>query len=151
MKKLLFVRHTPSPNTRALARALVRGAEKIDGIELRQSAALRTDSCAVLAADAIVLGTTENFGYMAGGMKDFFDRVYYRCLDRTDALPCAFFVRAGKDGAGATRAIESIVGGMRWKIVAPPLVLRGDFRADFAAQCEELGETMAAALEAGIF
>ena len=151
-EKLLFVRHAPSPNTRALARALARGAAKIEGVELRQSAALRTGADAVLAADAIVLGTTENFGYMAGGMKDFFrSRLLSLPRPHRRAAVRVFCPRRKKTAPARRARSKSIVGGMRWKIVAPPLVLRGDFRAGFAAQCEELGETMAAALEAGIF
>ena len=58
----------------------------------------------VLTANAVIIGTTENFGYMSGLIKDFFERIYYPCLEKTQALPWALYVRAGKDGAGALRA-----------------------------------------------
>ena len=101
--------------------------------------------------DALLLGTTENLGYMAGAVKDFFDRCYYPCMDATEALPFAFYVRAGHDGTGTRRAIESITGGLRWKAVHEPLVCRGAWNENFLAQTEELGLFMAAGLEAGIF
>lgn len=105
----------------------------------------------MLAADALILLTTENLGYMSGALKDFFDRSYYKLLDRTDALPMALLVRAGHDGTGTCRAVASITGGLRWKEVHEPVVCRGDWDDAFVGRAEELGTFMAAGLEAGIF
>jgi hypothetical protein len=66
-------------------------------------------------------------------------------------LPCALYVRAGNDGTGTCRAVESICTGLRWNWIQAPLVCRGDWQARFLAQCEELGMTMAAGLEVGIY
>jgi len=152
-KQLLLIAHGPSPNTRRLVDAILTGAghPDIHGITVRHLPPLQASATDVLAADAIILGTTENLGYMSGALKDFFDRIYYPCLEQTQGLPYAVYIRAGHDGTGTRRAIETIVTGLRWRAVHPPLVCRGDFREDFIAQCEELGSYMAAGLEAGIF
>lgn len=105
----------------------------------------------LLWADGLILGTTENFGYMSGALKDFFDRVYYPCLDRTEGLPWSLFVRAGNDGRGATSSIERIVTGLAWRQVQAPLICRGAWNDSWLGDCEELGITMAAGLDAGIF
>jgi hypothetical protein len=151
-KHLLIVAHNPSPNTQKLVEATLRGAthEDIDGIEVRHVPPLRADAGDVLWADAIILGTTENFGYMSGALKDFFDRIFYPCLEHTEALPYAAYIRAGLDGTGTRIAIAKIAGGLKWKEVQESMILLGEYQPEFETQCEELGMLMAASLEAGI-
>jgi len=153
MKKLLIISHSPSPNAKALTDAVVKGAsnDEIEGVSIRERPPLQADAEDVLWANGIILGTTENFGYMSGAMKDFFDRIYYPCLEKTQGLPYVLFVKAGLDGQGAKLSIERIVTGLKWKQVQPVLICQGKFRAEFLKQGEELGMTVAAGLEAGIF
>lgn len=136
-----------------MTKAVVEGASHADisGIEVCLTQPLETGPGEVLAADAIILGTTENFGYMSGAMKDFFERIYYPCLEKTESLPYALFIRAGNDGLGARSSIERIVKGLTWKQVQEPLICRGAWQESFLDQCEELGMTLAAGLEVGIF
>ena len=67
-KTLLIVGHVPSPNTQALRDAVEAGAssEDVGGIEVRALSPFDTDADDVLGADAVILGTTENLGYMSG-------------------------------------------------------------------------------------
>ncbi|MGB0238106.1 MAG: flavodoxin family protein [Cycloclasticus sp.] len=152
MKHLLIIAHAPSPNIQRLINAVLQGANNsdINGVEARFISALEAEADDVLTADAVILGTPENLGYMSGALKDFFDRNYYPCMDKTDALPCAILIRAGNDGTGTKRALESILTGLRWKIVQEPLICRGAFKEEFVDQAEELGLFMATSLEAGI-
>lgn len=151
-KKLLIVAHAPSPNTLKLREAVEKGAchEEIQNVDVTVLAPLDAGPDDVLACDAMILGTTENLGYMSGALKDFFDRCYYPCLEKTEGLPFGFYVRAGHDGTGTHRAIESITNGLRWRLVQSPVICRGGFQSEFIDRCEELGMLMAASLEAGI-
>lgn len=153
MKQLLIVAHAPSENTRILRDAVQRGAchADISGVTARALSPFEAGPEDVGTADAIILGTTENLGYMSGALKDFFDRTYYAVLEEKQGLPYALYIRAGMDGTGTRRSVETIVTGLRWKEAQPPLLCRGDYTSDFATQCEELGLAMAAGLEAGIF
>ncbi len=155
-KTLLIVAHVPSPNTVRLRDAVVEGArivleENPAIIEIVAKSPFETVPEDVLGAGAIILGTTENLGYMSGALKDFFDRCYYPCLEKTQGLAYALYVRAGHDGTGTKRAVESITTGLRWRAVQEPLTLRGEWQAEFVDQCRDLGAAMSAALEAGIF
>ena len=152
-KKLLIIAHAPSANTQQLRDAVLKGATHIDidNVAVVMRAPLDTQPADIIAADAIILGTTENFGYMAGLVKDVFDRCFYPCLEHTEGMPFAFYVRAGLDGTGTCTAIKSITKGLRWKLVQEPLLYKGSWDEAFLAQCEELGMSMAAGLEAGVF
>ena len=152
-KRLLIVAHVPSPNTMALRDAVVRGASSADvsGVEVVSRTPFEASVKDVLEANAIILGTTENLGYMSGALKDFFDRTYYGVIDEKQGLPLGVFIRAGLDGTGTRRAIESITGGLRWKLVQEPMILHGEWQDGFVDQVEELGLAMAAGLEAGVF
>jgi multimeric flavodoxin WrbA len=152
-KHLLIVSHVPSPNTAALTEALVRGASHLDveGVAVKATAPLEANAEDVLRADALILGTTENFGYMSGALKDFFDRIYYPCLEKTEGLPYGLLIRAGNDGSGAHASIERIVTGLRWRLVHDPVMAVGEFRPEYLEHCETLGMTLAAGLAAGVF
>ncbi len=152
-KRLLVVAHVPSENTLKLRDAAVAGArsEDIDGVEVVALTPFEAGPQDVLAADGVILGTTENLGYMSGALKDFFDRTYYGVIEQTDALPYALYIRAGHDGTGTRRAVESIATGLRWRAVQEPLICRGEWQESFVGDCRDLGLAMAAGLEAGIF
>lgn len=152
MKRLLIVAHAPSPNTLKLREAAQRGAQHpdIDGIDVVVKAPLDADPEDLLACDAVLMGTTENLGYMSGALKDFFDRSYYGVLEEKQGLPCALYIRAGLDGTGTRRAVEGIVSGLAWSWAQEPLTLHGAWQDVFCDQVEELAQAMAAGLEAGI-
>lgn len=153
MKRLLIVAHSPSINTRALSEAVQRGAEHedIESVTCIVKTPFDAGPTDILDCDGIVLGTTENLGTMSGALKDFFDRSYYGVLEEKQGLPCALYIRAGHDGTGTRRAVESIVTGLRWRWVQDPLIFRGGWQEAFISQAEELGMTLAAGLDNGLF
>src|ERR1051325_6744181 len=137
MKKLLIVAHAPSPNTLNLLDSVRRGASGFEDVALTVLSPFAAGAKDVKASSGIILGTTENLGYMSGALKDFFDRIYYPCLEETQGMPYALYIRGRHDGTGTRRGVETIVTGLRWRGVQPPLILRGDWQGQFVAPGEE--------------
>ena len=151
-KTLLIVAHAPSSNTKKLAQAAYDGANHTDiDINVVLKSPQDTQPEDVLAADAVLLGTTENLAYMAGLTKDFFDRCYYPLLEKKQGMPFALYIRAGHDGTGTKRAMQAIITGLRWKQIQDTLILKGDWQDVFIEQVKELAMTLAAGVEAGIY
>lgn len=148
-KRLLIIAHAPSPNTQALL-AVMAAAHQTSAVTLSIKSPFDTHSADVLHTNAVILFTPENLGYMSGALKDFFDRTYYDVLEQKQGLPVAAIVRAGSDGTGTVRALQTITTGLKWRWVQEPLVLKGDYQTRFEAQVAELSLAMAAALEQGI-
>ena len=156
MKTLLIVYHTGGVKTAQMAQALERGAlAALKEAEAEDEVRVILKRCAeagpddVLGADAIALGTPENFGYMSGMMKDFLERVFYACEGKIEGRPWALFVAAGQDGSGAITSVERIVTGLRLKKAREPILALREVTAEILAQCEELGATLAVGIAAG--
>lgn len=152
-KSLLIIAHAPSPNTRTLAEAALDGASDPDAgaVSARLASPFDVVASDLFAADAVLIGTTENIGYMAGATKDMFDRCYNDWLGQSEAKPVAVYIRAGLDGTATRRALDSIIGAQRWRLVAPPLILHGDWSPAYAGEVRDLAMGLAAGLDAGIF
>lgn len=152
MKSLLILYSGQSGRTRAMCEAVVAGAATQSAdVTARCLYAPDASLDDLLWADALLLGTPENFGYMSGLLKDFFDRTYYPAEGKTVGLPYAVFISAGNDGTGAARAIERIASGYGWRAVAEPLIVKGELDEADLQQCRDLGEGLAAGLASGIF
>ena len=152
-RNLLIVYHSQSGRTEAMANAVRDGAShpQVEDVELRTLRAAAAGPDDLLWAHGLLIGTPENFGYMSGAMKDFFDRTFYQVEGRIQSLPYAMFISAGNDGTGAIRAIRRIANGYPLREVQEPIIARGDVTPATLERCRELGLTLAAGLEAGIY
>ncbi len=67
MKCLLIIYHSQSGSTESLAAAVYRGAVREEGVTTRIVRAQAAGLADLLACDALLIGSPENFGFMAGG------------------------------------------------------------------------------------
>jgi flavorubredoxin len=148
MSRLLLVHHTTSPALHLLCDAVLSGArhEEITGVEVVVRPALAATAVDVLEADAYLLGTPANLGYMSGALKHFFDLVYYPCLEATAGRPYGLFVHGNNDTTGAVRAVQSITTGLKWREGFGPVSVVGEPAREDLEACQELGGTLAAGI-----
>ncbi|MDP6438173.1 MAG: NAD(P)H-dependent oxidoreductase [Candidatus Brocadiia bacterium] len=104
MGRVHVVFHSLSGNTRAAAEALAEGARKVAGTDVVVKDGLEATQEDLLSCGAIAVGTPDFFSYMAGGLKDFFDRTFYPTQGSVTDKPCGIFVTPG----GGGKAIESV-------------------------------------------
>jgi multimeric flavodoxin WrbA len=148
MARLLIVHHTPSPACAELLDAVVAGASdpEITDVEVVRRAALGATASDLLAADALLLGTPANIGYMSGALKHFLDTVYYVCADDTRGLPYGLYVHGNQGVEGAVRSVTAIADGLGWRRAAAPVEVLGTPGRDAVAACTELGGVLAASV-----
>ena len=163
MKTVLMVYHTNTGGTLQMVRAAAAGAAAQAQIAVRVLTAPQAQPEDLLAADGYVFATPENLAAMSGLVKDFFDRTYYPVLERLNGRPYGALICAGSDGQNAARQLERIATGWRLRAIAPTLIVcthaetpqeilrQKHIPAADLARCEELGATLAAGLNLGIY
>lgn len=150
-KTLAIIYHSRSGHTSQMAEAVLRGAQTESSVRSYLIRAFDADLRDLTQSNGIIFGTPENFGYMSGALKDFFDRTYDDALPLALNLPYSLFVSAGNDGSGAVREVERILRGYPLRKVAEPVISRKALTPGDIQQCEELGALMASGISMGIF
>jgi NAD(P)H-dependent FMN reductase len=149
MPAVLLVAHTPTPSLDAIADAVAEGVghPELDGaVQLVRRPALEATAEDVLAADAVILLTPVNLGYISGALKHFFDSTFRELEGRTGGMPFLAVIKGTTDATGAIRAIDAITTGLSWRPVQPHVVIEGDVDPSFLDRVREAAGTVAASL-----
>lgn len=134
-----------------LAHCFAQGAAREEGVAVLLRRAGEASLEELLSASAIVIGSPEYFGTMAGMIKDFFDRTFASAQEKTIGLPFVLLVCAGNDGRGALTQMERIAAGYRWRKVLEHYRLVGQPTEEDLLAVAEIGQTLAAGIDFGIF
>ena len=144
MAKVL-VYYSLSGNTEAAAKAVAAGSERVSGTEVRVKEATEATEEDLRDCDAIAVGTYDAFSYMAGRLKDFFDRTYYPTQGQVTDKPYAAFVTHG-GGGRAIDSVEKICGSFKLRKVADPVLIRGRPDSVGEVQLQDLGMKLTQAI-----
>jgi multimeric flavodoxin WrbA len=153
MADILIIFHSQTGNTEKLARAVAQGVDETDDARAILKRAVDAVAQDLKDCTAVVICSPEYFGYMAGAVKDFFDRTYEALKDDAAVRKKSYSVviSAGNDGSGALNHIERICRGYRLRKVQQPILCRGEVTDEVLVRCFELGSTIAEGVNAGIF
>ncbi len=144
MAKILVVYHSQSGNTRAAAEFVAQGAEEAGG-KVALLEARRAGVEDLLRCEGIAFGSPDYFNYIAGGLKDFFDRTFYPTQGKVTGKPYVAFITHG-GGGKAKGSIELLCRIFKFKKITDTLLIEGKPDAASAAQLKDLGKKLAAAI-----
>jgi len=131
MAKILVVYHSLGGNTEVAAKSVAAGAASVVGTEVVLKKALEADAQDLLQCDGLAVGSLDAFSYMAGGLKDFFDRTFYPTQGQVTNKPYVAFLTHG-GGGRAIDSIASVCQSFKFAKVAEPVLVQG--RPDAAAE-----------------
>ena len=144
MAKVLVVYHTQTGNTEKLALAVKEGIESCGiGVILKKAAEATLED--LLASGGYCFGTPDYFSYMAGALKDFFDRTCYPSEGKITNRPYVCFVSHG-GGGDAVGSLEKMAKRFRLKKITEPLLVEGKPKKEDVEKAKELGKKLAKAL-----
>lgn len=151
--KVLIVYHSQTGNTEMLARSVAQGVIQTEHAQAMFKHASQITAQDMRGCDAMVICSPEYFGYMAGAIKDLFDRTYEELKDdqRIWKKPYCVVISAGNDGSFALTHIERICKGYRFKRIQHPIICKGQVTEEILTQCVDLGMIIAEGINAGIF
>jgi len=144
MARVLVVYHSLGGNTKQMAEALAAGARGVAGTEVVLKTGLEATVEDLLACDAVALGSPDYFSYIAGGLKDFFDRAFYPSQGKVTGKPAVTF---GSAGGPATVVLGVLDQAVRWfKLEKVDSVgASGRITPEVLASCQALGKKLAEA------
>jgi len=141
MLKALVVYHTQTKNTEKLAKVVKKGLEEA-GVKVVFKKAYKAGLRDLLSCAGYCFASPDYFSYMAGALKDFFDRTCYPTEGKITGRPYVCIVSHGGDG----RAVKSLLKmgrRFRLRLAAKPLLVEGRPRKSDLERAIQLGRKLA--------
>ncbi|MGQ9662205.1 MAG: flavodoxin family protein [Kiritimatiellia bacterium] len=145
MSTVLIVYHSLSGNTKAAAEAVADGARKA-GAKVVLKDGLEAGTEDLLGCDALAVGSPDYFSYMAGAVKDFFDRTFYPTQGQVTGKPCGIFVTHG-GGGKAVESLKRICTSFKFNLISAPVLVENRPNQAAIEKLKALGKMLAQAFK----
>ncbi len=142
MVEVLILYYSRGGRTEKLAKAVAEGVESKGG----SARVKRVDYATVsdfMSCDAIAFGSPNYFSYMAGVMKDFFDKAL-SIREKVSGKPAVAFSSGGGSSDTALGSLEKMIASFRLEKVMDGVVSQGEPSGKDLEACKKLGEALAA-------
>jgi multimeric flavodoxin WrbA len=145
MAKVLIVYHSQTGNTEEMARAVAEGARSVAGTDVVLKRAFDANADDLIGCDAVAFGTSTNFAYISGGLKDFFDRSLIQCQDKTTDTPYCTFTSSGMGKRKALDILDGICSAFKLKKADEGIMAPGKATPEILAELRQMGKKLATA------
>ncbi len=146
MIKVLVIYHSQTGNTEKMAKAVAEGARRVSGTEVILKKAAEATLEDLIGSSGIAIGSPDYFSYMAGTIKDFFDRTFYPSQSKVTGKSAVLFASGGEGGKPALESLKRICGSFKFKQIGE-ITVTGRPSSEEIAKCKKLGEQLAYAVK----
>jgi multimeric flavodoxin WrbA len=146
--EVLVLYYSRTGNVEAMAKAVAEGVNSVKGAssKLRRVDYANVDD--FVSCDAVAFGSPNYFGYMAGLMKDFFDRAWLVREKVSDKLATSFTCGGGSSNA-ALLSLEKMYSAFKLEKVSEGVAYgireQGTLSEQNLTACKKIGEALAKA------
>ena len=141
MVEVLVLYYSRGGRTEALAKAVAEGVNNFEGASAKTK---RVDYATVddfISCDAVAFGSPNYFSYMAGLMKDFFDKAL-SIREKVTGKPAAAFTSGGGSSDSALLSLERMISSFKLSKVAEGIVSSGTPSEEDLFSCRKVGEAL---------
>jgi len=142
MVEVLILYYSRSGRTEALADAVAEGVKTVDGASAKVKRVDYSTVSDFISCDAVAFGSPNYFSYMAGSLKDFFDKAL-SIREKVTGKPSAAFTSGGSSSNSALLSLERIISSFRLEKVVDGVVSEGEPTEEDLIACKKLGEALA--------
>ncbi|MDI6846673.1 MAG: flavodoxin domain-containing protein [Candidatus Bathyarchaeia archaeon] len=138
---MLVLYYSRTGRTETLANPVAEGTRTVEDVSVSVK---RVDYATVndfISCDAVAFGSPNYFSYMAGLMKDFFDKAL-SIRERVIGKPAVAFTSGGGSSNSALLSLENMISSFKLQKVAEGVVSQGEPNEKDLTACKKLGEAL---------